>query len=80
MPLSSGDWRRRPTLMRIYVVSTLVAVAVNIVNFVVQALFYVADEPAVLAVGHIATGPVFACLVAATVIAVRRVRGPDACE
>ena len=67
-----ADWRHRPALIRIHIVSTLAAVAVNAVNFTLQATFYLADQPLVLAVAHVATGPVFACLVAATVIAVRR--------
>lgn len=65
-------WRQHRALMRIYDVTTLVAVAVNVVNFALQAFFYAADEPAVLAAAHLATGPVFATLVAATLLAVRR--------
>jgi hypothetical protein len=58
--------------MRIYDVTTLIAVAVNIVSFSLQASFYAADQTVVLAVAHAATGPIFATLVAGTLIAVRR--------
>ena len=71
------DWRHRRDLLRVYDVTTLVAVAVNAVNFALQATFYAADQPAVLAAAHIATGPVFALLVAATLVAVRRRLGRD---
>ena len=47
--------------------------AVNIVNATVQVVFYRADEPIVLGVAHIATGPVFAAIVAVTLICARRV-------
>lgn len=67
-----ADWRRHRDLLRVYTVTTLIAVAVNIVNFAVQAVFYLADQPAVLAAAHVATGPVFAALVAGTVVAARR--------
>lgn len=67
-----ADWRHHPGLLRVYTRTTLVAVAVNVVNFAVQAMFYLANQPAVLAAAHVATGPVFATLVAATVVAARR--------
>ena len=73
--------------MRVYDVTTLIAVAINGVNFGLQAFFYAADQTAVLAVAHAATGPVFATLVAGTLIAVRRrlaretaQNGSDPCE
>ncbi|MCD2196762.1 DUF3159 domain-containing protein [Actinomycetospora endophytica] len=65
-------WPRRRDLLRVYDVTTVIAVAVNLVNFALQAVFYAADQTAVLAVAHVATGPVFAALVAGTVVAVRR--------
>ncbi len=67
-----ADWRTDRGLMHVYTVSTLVAVGINIVNFALQATFYLADQPSVLAVAHVATGPVFAGLVALTVVAARR--------
>lgn len=65
-------WRRDRKLMRIYDVTTLIAIAINLVNFALQAFFYAADQTVVLAVAHVATGPIFATLVAGTLIAVRR--------
>jgi hypothetical protein len=68
------DWRRVPGLRRAYVVSTLVCTAVSVVNATVQAVFYLADDPVVLAAAHVATGPVFAVIVAATIAFARRAR------
>lgn len=65
-------WREVPRLRRVYVLSTLVCAAVNVVNGAVQAVFYVANEPAVLAAAHAATGPVFAVIAALTVVFARR--------
>jgi hypothetical protein len=67
-----ATWRRHRALMRVYDISTVVAVAINAVNFCLQAFFYLADQTAVLAVAHIATGPIFATLVAGTLLGVRR--------
>jgi hypothetical protein len=71
-----NDWRSHSGLMRVYTVTTLVAVVINILNFAVQAVFYLADQPAVLAAAHVATGPIFASLVAATLVAGRRALVP----
>jgi hypothetical protein len=67
-----AGWRQVPRLRRVYVVSTLVCAAVNVVNAAVQAIFYLANQPAVLAAAHAATGPVFAVIVAVTVVFARR--------
>ena len=67
-----AGWRQMPRLRRVYVVSTLVCAAVNVANAAVQAVFYVANQPAVLAAAHAATGPVFAMIVAVTVVFARR--------
>jgi intracellular septation protein A len=67
-----ADWPQQKGLRRVYTVSTLVCVAVNVVNASLQATFYLADDPVVLAVAHIATGPIFATIVAVTVVAARR--------
>jgi hypothetical protein len=67
-----ADWRQVPRLRRVYVASTLVCAAVNVVNAAVQAVFYLADEPVVLAVAYAATGPVFAVIVAVTIAFTRR--------
>lgn len=72
--LSGGppDWYRVPQLRRVHVMATLVCVAVNVVNAIVQVAFYRADEPVVLGIAHIATGPVFATIVAVTLVFARR--------
>ena len=67
------DWYAHGTLRRVHGVATLVCAAVNVVNAALQAVFYLADDPAVLAVLHLATGPVFAAIVAVTVLRARRV-------
>jgi hypothetical protein len=73
-----ANWRELPRLRRVYVVSTLVCAAVNLLNAIVQVVFYVADQPIVLGAAHIATGPVFALIVAVTIGFVRRARGAGA--
>jgi hypothetical protein len=67
-----SSWRHDRHLRRVYDVTTLIAVGVNVVNVALQLFFYAADQTAVLAVAHAATGPVFAALVAGTLVAVRR--------
>lgn len=66
------DWYRNRALLRVHVVATSAALAINVVNGAVQAVFYGRGDTVVLAVAHVATGPVFATLVAVTVVAVRR--------
>jgi hypothetical protein len=66
-------WREIDQLRRVYTVTTLAAAAVNAVNAAVQAVFYLANDPVVLAAAHIATGPVFAVIVAVTIVLARRV-------
>jgi Protein of unknown function (DUF3159) len=73
-----AGWRQVPRLRRVYVVSTLVCAAVNVVNAAVQAIFYLANQPAVLAAAHAATGPVFAVIVAVTIVFARRTMTPAA--
>ena len=66
------DWYRDPALRRVHLIATAAALAVNVVNATVQVIFYGRGDTVVLAVAHAATGPVFATLVAVTVVAVRR--------
>lgn len=66
------DWFRRSRILRVHQVGTLAAVLINAVNAVVQVVFYLAGNTVVLAVAHIATGPVFATLVAVVLVAARR--------
>lgn len=65
------DWYRHPGLRRVHMVATSAAIAINIVNTAVQAIFYGRGDTAVLAVAHAATAPAFATLVAVTIVAVR---------
>jgi Protein of unknown function (DUF3159) len=67
-----ADWREIDRLRRVYTATTLAAAAVNVVNATVQAIFYLANYPAVLAAAHVATGPVFAVIVAVTIVLARR--------
>jgi uncharacterized protein DUF3159 len=66
------DWYRDPALRRVHLIATGAALAINVINATVQAIFYGRGDTVVLAVAHAATGPVFATLVAVTVVAVRR--------
>jgi hypothetical protein len=67
-----GNWYSIPRLRRVYFMSTLTAIAINVVNAVIQVAFYRADEPVVLGAAHVGTGPVFAGLVAGTIVFARR--------
>ena len=66
------DWYRQPALRRVHLIATSAALGINVVNAVFQVIFYGRNDTVVLAVAHIATGPIFATLVAVTVVAVRR--------
>ncbi|MEV7325141.1 DUF3159 domain-containing protein [Streptomyces sp. NPDC093970] len=67
-----SDWRSIAPLRRVYTVSTCICIAVNMVNATLQVVYYRSDEPVVLGIVHIATGPIFAAIVAATVTFARR--------
>jgi hypothetical protein len=66
------DWYRNPALRRVHLVATAAALGINVINATVQAIFYGRGDTAVLAVAHVATGPIFATLVAVTIVAVRK--------
>jgi Protein of unknown function (DUF3159) len=66
-----AGWREVPRLRRVYAITTLVCAAVNVVNAALQVTFYLKDDTFVLAAAHIATGPVFAVIVAVTIVAAR---------
>lgn len=68
-----ADWYRNRPLRRVHTIATWTAVGVNAVNAALQVVFYARNDTAVLAIAHVATGPVFATLVAVTVVAVRKV-------
>lgn len=67
-----ADWYAVPALRRVHTIATLTCVAVNVVNATLQAFFYLADDTFVLAAAHVATGPVFATIVAVTIVFARR--------
>jgi Protein of unknown function (DUF3159) len=66
------QWWVHRGLLRVHTIATSVAVAVNVVNATLQVVFYRADDTVVLAAAHIATGPIFATIVAVTIVYVRR--------
>lgn len=76
-PLSGGprDWRPYPALRRVYVVSSVVGLAMAAVNLVVRVVFYLADEPAVLAAIQVTATSAFAVHFAVTLVAARRAAG-----
>lgn len=67
------DWPQRPALRRVYVVSSLVGLAMAAANLVLRVVFYLADEPAVLAVIQVVATPAFAVHFAVTLVVARRV-------
>ena len=66
------DWYRNPSLRRVHTVATWTAIGVNVINATLQVIFYAKNDTAVLAIAHVATGPIFATLVAVTIVAVRK--------
>ncbi|MBU2662498.1 DUF3159 domain-containing protein [Actinoplanes bogorensis] len=66
------DWWRHPGLLRVHLIATGTAIAINVVNAAIQVIFYGRGDTVVLAVAHAATGPIFGTLVAVTIVAVRR--------
>lgn len=70
-----ADWYRNSGLRRVHLTATWAAIGINIVNAAVQVIFYARNDTAVLAVAHVATGPIFATLVAVTIVAVRKTLG-----
>ena len=67
-----ADWTRHRRLLRVHLIATGTAVAINAVNGALQVIFYSRGDTAILAVAHAATGPIFATLVAVTVVAARK--------
>jgi len=67
-----ADWYRNPALRRVHLVATSTALGINVINAFVQVIFYGRGDTVVLAVAHVATGPIFATLVAVTIVAVRK--------
>lgn len=67
-----ANWRDLPRLRRVYRDSTWVCIVVNVVNATLQVGYYRGNEPIVLGIVHIATGPIFATIVAITIAFARR--------
>ncbi|RKS79915.1 uncharacterized protein DUF3159 [Motilibacter peucedani] len=67
-----ADWPRHRRLLRVHDRATTAAIAINAVNGALQVIFYSRSDTAVLAVAHAATGPLFATLVAVTVVSARK--------
>ena len=68
-----ANWFEVRALRRVYSGTTLACAAVNIVNGALQAVFYVSRDTLLLTLVHLATGPIFAVIVAFTVVSARRV-------
>lgn len=75
--LSGGprDWSRHRGLRRVYVVTSLVGLAMASANLVVRVVLYLADQPAALAATQVAATSLFAVHFAVTVVVARRVAG-----
>lgn len=74
-PLAGGPrhWRQHPALRRVYVVSSLVGLALAAANLLARVVFYLADQPAVLAAVQVGATTVFAAHFAVTLVVARRV-------
>ncbi|WP_410816343.1 DUF3159 domain-containing protein [Micromonospora sp. 050-3] len=66
------DWYRNPALGRVHLAATSAAIGINVINAAVQVILYDRGDTVLLAVAHAATGPIFATLVAVTIVAVRK--------
>ncbi|MBB2924289.1 DUF3159 domain-containing protein [Cellulomonas cellasea] len=75
--LSGGprDWRGHRGLRRVYVVTSLVGLAMAAANLVVRVVLYLADQPAALAVTQVVATSLFAAHFAVTVVLARRAAG-----
>lgn len=69
------DWHLHHELRRVYARTTLACAVVDAVNAAIQLVFYARSDTLVLAVAHVATGPVFAAIVAVTITGARRAVG-----
>ncbi|MFE7980344.1 DUF3159 domain-containing protein [Streptomyces shenzhenensis] len=66
------DWRHHGPLRRVYTVTTLVAVAINLVNFVLRVVLCSTEQLVVPAILELAAAPVLLALAAFTLVAARR--------
>ncbi|GAB2509746.1 DUF3159 domain-containing protein [Nocardia heshunensis] len=67
------DWYTRPRLRRVHVVATWLCAAVDVLSLALTAVFYLTDNTVALGTVHLANAPVFAAIVAATLVRARRV-------
>lgn len=67
-----ANWFKDHRLRSVYNATTLVCAGVNVVNGTLQAILYFRSNTLVLVAAHIATGPIFAVIVAVTVVFARR--------
>jgi intracellular septation protein A len=65
-------WSKIDRLRRVYAVSTLSYAGANVILATVQTIFYLANNSPALAAAHIAAAPVFAIIVAVTIVFARR--------
>ncbi|WP_432542671.1 DUF3159 domain-containing protein [Kineococcus sp. SYSU DK002] len=79
-PLAGGPrtWRTHRPLRRLYTASTLVGVGLAGLNLAVRVAFYLADQPAALAVVQVVSSTVFALHFAVTLVLARRSAGAPA--
>jgi hypothetical protein len=67
------DWPRHAALRRVYTVTSLVGLAMATANLVLRVVYYLADEPGVLAGIQVGATSAFAVHFAVTLVAARRV-------
>ena len=74
-PLSGGPrhWPQHTALRRVYTISSLIGLALAATNLFVRIVFYLADQPAILAAIQVGATTVFAVHFALTVVVARRV-------
>ncbi|MBX9245822.1 DUF3159 domain-containing protein, partial [Actinotalea ferrariae] len=66
------DWVRHPALRRVYLVSSLIGLAMASANLVGRVAFYVADDPGALAAIQVGAMTAFALHFAVTLVVARR--------
>ncbi len=67
------DWYARPHLRRVHVIATWLCAAVDVLSLGLTVVFYLTGNTIGLAAVHIANAPVFAAIVALTLVRARRV-------
>jgi hypothetical protein len=67
-----ADWPEHSAVRRVYARTTVACLVLDAANAAIQFVFYQRSDTVVLAIAHIATGPMFAAIVAATVTYARR--------